>query len=102
MPFIDNREQTMFDALSNAIDSADEIDICVGYFYFSGFQLLADKLKDKKKGPACYVRGLFCCLLIGSNGLHRIHSCSKRGGHDTGYNSNRRGYTKAQDDVIEG
>ena len=38
----------MFDALSNAIDSADEIDICVGYFYFSGFQLLADKLKDKK------------------------------------------------------
>lgn len=38
----------MLDALSNALDTADEIDICVGYFYFSGFQLLADKLKDKK------------------------------------------------------
>jgi len=48
LPFIDNREQSMFDALSNAIESADEIDICVGYFYFSGFQLLAYKLKNKK------------------------------------------------------
>jgi len=48
VPFIDNREQTMLDALSNALDSADSIDICVGYFYFSGFQLLAEKLKDKK------------------------------------------------------
>jgi superfamily II DNA or RNA helicase len=48
MVFIDNREKTMFEALSNALDSSDEIDICVGYFYFSGFQMLAEKLKDKK------------------------------------------------------
>ena len=48
MAFIDNRNQTMLDALSNALETADRVDICVGYFYFSGFQLLADKLKDKK------------------------------------------------------
>ena len=48
MPFIENTEQTMLEALSNALDTTDEIDICVGYFYFSGFAQLAEKLKDKK------------------------------------------------------
>ena len=48
MAFIDNRNQTMLDALSNALETSDRVDICVGYFYFSGFQLLAEKLKDKK------------------------------------------------------
>jgi superfamily II DNA or RNA helicase/HKD family nuclease len=48
MPFIDNKNQTMLDALSNALETSDSVDICVGYFYFSGFQLLAEKLKDKK------------------------------------------------------
>jgi len=48
VPFIDNRNQTMLDALSNALETADSVDICVGYFYFSGFQLLANKLRDKK------------------------------------------------------
>lgn len=38
----------MLDALSNALETSDSIDICVGYFYFSGFQLLAEKLQDKK------------------------------------------------------
>jgi superfamily II DNA or RNA helicase len=38
----------MLEALSNALDTTDEIDICVGYFYFSGFAQLAEKLKDKK------------------------------------------------------
>jgi len=45
---IDNTERTMLDALSNALQSSDSIDICVGYFYFSGFQLLANSLKDKR------------------------------------------------------
>jgi superfamily II DNA or RNA helicase/HKD family nuclease len=45
---IDNDERTMLDALSNALETSDSIDIFVGYFYFSGFQLLAEKLKDKK------------------------------------------------------
>jgi superfamily II DNA or RNA helicase len=48
MAFIDNDNQTMVDALSNALEASDRIDICVGYFYFSGFQLLAEKLRDKK------------------------------------------------------
>lgn len=38
----------MLDALSNALETSNSIDICVGYFYFSGFQLLAEKLQDKK------------------------------------------------------
>ena len=45
---IDNKERTMLDALSNALQTSDSIDICVGYFYFSGFQLLAEQLKGKK------------------------------------------------------
>ena len=45
---IDNNERTMLDALANALQTSDSIDICVGYFYFSGFQLLAESLKDKK------------------------------------------------------
>ena len=45
---IDNEERTMLDALSNALETSDSIDIFVGYFYFSGFQLLAEKLKGKK------------------------------------------------------
>lgn len=48
MAFIDNRSQTMLDALKNAIQTSDRVDICVGYFYFSGFQLLAEELRDKK------------------------------------------------------
>lgn len=48
MTLIDNRNQTLQDALQNALHSADRIDIAVGFFYFSGFQALANELKDKK------------------------------------------------------
>ncbi len=48
MALIDNKDKTMLEALTNALETADEVDICVGYFYFSGFQALADKLKSKK------------------------------------------------------
>lgn len=47
MPLIDNRSQTMQDALRNALGSADRVDIAVGYFYFSGFEALSEVLKDK-------------------------------------------------------
>jgi len=47
MPLIDNRSQTMQDALRNALSSADRVDISVGYFYFSGFEALSEDLKDK-------------------------------------------------------
>ena len=42
------KEKTMLAALANALQTSDSIDICVGYFYFSGFQMLAEQLKDKK------------------------------------------------------
>ncbi len=47
MPLIDNKTQTMQKALKNALTSADRVDISVGYFYFSGFEALADELEDK-------------------------------------------------------
>lgn len=45
---IDNTNQTLQKALSNALSSADSIDIVAGFFYFSGFQALVNELKDKK------------------------------------------------------
>src|SRR5260221_12177153 len=48
MPLIDNKNQTLQDALKNALSTADSVDIAVGFFYFSGFEALADQLKDKK------------------------------------------------------
>jgi len=48
MPLIDNKNQTLQDALKNALSTAKSIDIGVGFFYFSGFEALADQLKDKK------------------------------------------------------
>ncbi len=48
MALIDNKNQTMHQALINALSTADKIDIQVGYFYFSGFELLAEHLKDKQ------------------------------------------------------
>jgi superfamily II DNA or RNA helicase/HKD family nuclease len=48
MSLIDNQSQTMHQALINALSTAGRIDIQVGYFYFSGFELLAKHLKDKQ------------------------------------------------------
>jgi hypothetical protein len=45
---IDNKDKAMLQALSNALETSDSVDICVGYFYFSGFELLADQLRHKK------------------------------------------------------
>jgi superfamily II DNA or RNA helicase len=47
MPLIDNKTQTMQKALKNALTNADRVDISVGYFYFSGFEALAEELEDK-------------------------------------------------------
>ncbi len=48
MPLIDNKNQTLQDALKNALSTAESVDIAVGFFYFSGFEALAEQLKDKK------------------------------------------------------
>lgn len=45
---IDNRNKTMLEALRNSLDQAESVDILTAFFYFSGFNTLADKLKDKK------------------------------------------------------
>jgi superfamily II DNA or RNA helicase len=48
MALIDNKDRTMRDALINAISTADRLDIMTGYFYFSGFEQLADSISDLK------------------------------------------------------
>ena len=48
MAIIDNKSKTMRDALVNALTSAERVDIEVAFFYFSGWQLLAEQLRDKK------------------------------------------------------
>ena len=48
MPLINNRNQTLQQALRNTLSTAKQIDITVGFFYFSGFQALANELKDKR------------------------------------------------------
>src|SRR5260221_4499629 len=48
MALIDNKNQTLQDALKNALSTTERVDIAVGFFYFSGFEALADQLKDKK------------------------------------------------------
>ncbi|WP_313340646.1 helicase-related protein [Sedimentibacter sp.] len=45
---IDNQEQTLEQALKNTLPYVESIDILTAYFYFSGFSMLADELKDKK------------------------------------------------------
>jgi len=45
---IDNREKKMLDSLKNALNQAESVDILTAFFYFSGFNALANELKDKK------------------------------------------------------
>ena len=44
---INNKSQTLEKALKNALPQAESVDILTGYFYFSGFAMLAEELKDK-------------------------------------------------------
>lgn len=45
---IDNRNKTMLDSLKNSLKRAESVDILTAFFYFSGFNALAEELKDKK------------------------------------------------------
>lgn len=45
---IDNRKKTMLDSLRNSLKQAENVDILTAFFYFSGFDALADDLKDKR------------------------------------------------------
>lgn len=45
---IDNRKKTMHESLKNALKQAESVDILTAFFYFSGFNALAQELQDKK------------------------------------------------------
>ena len=45
---IDNRNKTMLDSLRNSLKQAESVDILTAFFYFSGFNALAEDLRDKK------------------------------------------------------
>lgn len=45
---IDNRNKTMLDSLKNSLRQSERVDILTAFFYFSGFNALAEELKDKK------------------------------------------------------
>lgn len=44
---IDKRNKTMLDSLKNSLKQAERVDILTAFFYFSGFDALAEDLKDK-------------------------------------------------------
>ena len=46
---IDNRNRTMLDSLKNSLKQAERVDILTAFFYFSGFDALAEELKDKRE-----------------------------------------------------
>ena len=48
MALIDNKDKNMREALTNALSTADRMDVMTGYFYFSGFEQMAEALKDLK------------------------------------------------------
>jgi len=45
---IDNKKKTMLASLRNSLKQAESVDILTAFFYFSGFDALAEELKDKK------------------------------------------------------
>jgi len=45
---IDNKDKTMLASLKNSLKQAESVDILTAFFYFSGFNALAEDLKDKK------------------------------------------------------
>lgn len=46
--FITNKEKFLFDIINGILPKTDAVDILVGYFYFSGYMQLSEKLKDKQ------------------------------------------------------
>ena len=43
---LDTRKKTMLDSLKNSLKQAEKVDILTVFFYFSGFDALAENLKD--------------------------------------------------------
>ena len=47
MSFIDNKKKTMRSELARSLVGADNLDVLTAYFYFSGFETLAEEIQDK-------------------------------------------------------
>lgn len=45
--FITNKNKLLKDVVNDILPTTQKLDLLVGYFYFSGFQELVDKVKDK-------------------------------------------------------
>ena len=45
--FITNKDRLLSDIITGILPKSDAVDILVGYFYFSGYIQLADRLADK-------------------------------------------------------
>ena len=46
--FITNREKFLVDIINGILPKTDTVDMLVGYFYYSGYVQLSEKLKDKQ------------------------------------------------------
>ena len=46
--FITNKEKFLFDIINGILPKTNAVDILVGYFYYSGYVQLSEKLKDKQ------------------------------------------------------
>ena len=46
--FITNRDKFLSDIINGILPKTDAVDILVGYFYYSGYVQLSEKLKDKQ------------------------------------------------------
>lgn len=47
--FITNKDRLLSDIITGILPKSGAVDILVGYFYFSGYIQLADKLADKNR-----------------------------------------------------
>ncbi len=45
--FITNKEKLLSDIINGILPKSSSLDVLVGYFYFSGYKLISDQLKDK-------------------------------------------------------
>jgi ERCC4-related helicase len=62
--FITNKDKFLSEIINGILPKSNAVDILVGYFYFSGYNLISEKLKDKK-----------VCILVGLDVDINIMKC---------------------------
>ena len=45
--FITNKDKLLSDIINGILPKSSSLDVLVGYFYFSGYKLISEQLKDK-------------------------------------------------------